>query len=84
MLSGDTVPPVRGAFVTFSRHPAYRENIWGEGYDPCGESMEAVTLRHIEARRGFAGLRPMDNSPFLASFSALTVLYAAAWIVLLN
>jgi len=24
----------------------------------------------------------MDNSPFLASFSALTVLYAAAWIVL--
>jgi len=24
----------------------------------------------------------MDNSTFLASFSALTVLYAAAWIVL--
>ena len=53
-----------------------------EGYDPCGDSMEPATLHRIEAGRGFGFLKRMDNSTFLASFSALTVLYAAAWIVL--
>ena len=55
---------------------------WDEGYDPCGDSMEPATLHHIEGGRCFGFLKRMDNSTFLASFSALTVLYAAAWIAI--
>src|SRR2546423_15588383 len=47
VLGDDSVPLVRGASVTFSRHPPCHGNMGCEGYDPCADSMEPATLERI-------------------------------------
>src|SRR5436190_13555557 len=47
VLGDDSVPPARGASVTFSRHSPCNGNMGSEGYDPCGDSMEPATLERI-------------------------------------
>ena len=47
VLGDDSVPLVRGACVTFSRHSPCHGNMGCEGYDPCGDSMETATLERI-------------------------------------
>src|SRR5947207_15010662 len=48
-LGDDSVPPARGASVTFSRNFPCHCNMGCEGYDPCGDSMEPAPLEAIPA-----------------------------------
>src|SRR6266566_5494702 len=84
VLGDDSVPLVRGASVTFSRHTPCHGNMGCEGYDPCGDSMEPATLERIAAHNDAGRLNAVDGSAYFATFSALTVLYAAAWIAISN
>jgi hypothetical protein len=46
--------------------------------------MEPATLERIAAHNDAGRLNAVDGSAYFATFSALTVLYAAAWIAISN